>query len=219
MVGLNGGVWQQEVTEGGTVWRQTEPGRPSSGPWEEAVQQQSCSSFLILHSHLLGLMGCCLIPEQWETLRTATNLPSNKASSSPISPLRRGGYLKTNLYTGARRHQGSPPSKAAEEAVVWAKSTCLDKVVERERVPASSPRQTLLSPAMALLLDLHPVLCWLHPFTGQVNSIIHQETESAGGEGMRGISAGLTELNSAQKRLAQVIGRKQKIFRRKGGWI
>lgn len=134
-----------------------------------------------------------------------------------ISPLRRGGYLKTNLYTGARRHQGSPPSKAAEEVVVWAKSTCLDKVVERERVPASSPRQTLLSPAMALLLDLHPVLCWLHPFTGQVNSIIHQETESAGGEGMRGISAGLTELNSAQKRLAQVIGRKQKIFRRKGG--
>lgn len=42
-------------------------------------------------------------------LRTATNLPSNKASSSPISPLWRGGYLKADLYTGARFHQGSPP--------------------------------------------------------------------------------------------------------------
>lgn len=100
-----GGNW-------GTVWGQPGPGRPKPGLWEEAEHQQYYASLLLLHSHLLGLRGCCFINKWRETLRTARNLLFNKAPSSHISPYH--GEMNTfgaDLYSRARCHQGSPPSR------------------------------------------------------------------------------------------------------------
>lgn len=105
MVALNGGVWQEEVSESQCVKTDRQTGRPSSGLWEEAAQQQYCSSFLIIHSHLL--------PHSWLMGNTENcRKPAfPQGLSLPISPLWRGGYLEADLYTGARHHQGSPLSK------------------------------------------------------------------------------------------------------------
>lgn len=122
---------------------------------------------------------------------------------------------EANLYTRARHHHGSLPSKLLKRQ--WfGVSPAARRVLLRGKGILLSPQDKpfYLQPWLSCWTCIQFCACWT---PSGVNSIIHQETKPARGEGKGEISARLTRVGSAQKRLAQVIGRKQKIFRRKGG--
>lgn len=186
-----GGDW-------GTVWRQTEPGRPKSGLREEAVQQQYLPSPLSIPIFWDSWAAASLVSDGkfWELQQIflSTRLHLHQF---PLS-----GEVNTSeasLYTRARHHHRSLPFKLLKRQWFGVSPPAKESVIERKRDPAFSLRQSLLSPAMAQLLDVHPVLCLLDPFRRHVNSIIHQETKPAGEEGKGEISAGLIELNQLRK--------------------
>lgn len=177
-----------------TDWARETQIRPEGGSSATAVL-----AFPSLHSHLLGFMGCCLISEWWET-ENCNKFSFQQGFIFTNFPL--SGEVNTSeasLYTRARHHHRSLSFKLLKRQWFGVSPPAKESVIERKRDPAFSLRQSLLSPAMAQLLDVHPVLCLLDPFRRHVNSIIHQETKPAGEEGKGEISAGLIELNQLRK--------------------